>query len=96
LSVFVLDASTAVPWCFEESQTLYAVAVLERLAEGAEMHVPQIWPLEVTHALIKAYRRRHITRDELFEYARPCACRWILSPLRALPRSSLPLPNAIN
>jgi predicted nucleic acid-binding protein len=33
------------------------------------VHVPHIWPLEVTNALIKALRRRYITREELFEYA---------------------------
>jgi predicted nucleic acid-binding protein len=42
---------------------------LERLAEGAEVHVPHIWPLDVTNALVKALRRQHITREELFEYA---------------------------
>jgi predicted nucleic acid-binding protein len=69
LSSFVLDASTAISWCFEEVQTQYAIAVLEQVSDGAEVYVPQIWPLEVTNALVKAYRRRHITRDELFEYA---------------------------
>jgi predicted nucleic acid-binding protein len=73
LSSFVLDASTAVSWCFEEVQTPYAMAILERIAEGSEVHVPLIWPLEVTNALIKALRRRHITREELFDYAQQLA-----------------------
>jgi predicted nucleic acid-binding protein len=69
LSSFVLDASIAVSWCFEEVQTPFAMAVLESVAEGAEVHAPHIWPLEVTNALVKALRRRQITREELFDYA---------------------------
>jgi predicted nucleic acid-binding protein len=69
LSSFVLDASTAISWCFEEVQTPYAIAVLQQVSEGAEVHVPHVWGLEVTNALVKALRRQHITRDELFEYA---------------------------
>lgn len=65
----MLDASTAISWCFEEVQTPYAMAVLQQVSEGAEVHVPHVWPLEVTNALVKAFRRNHITREELFEYA---------------------------
>lgn len=65
----MLDASTAVSWCFEETQTPYAVGVLDAITQGAMAHVPHIWPLEVTNALVKAARRKHITRDELFEFA---------------------------
>jgi predicted nucleic acid-binding protein len=36
-------------------------------------HVPHIWPLEVTNALVKAPRRKHITQYELFDYARQLA-----------------------
>jgi predicted nucleic acid-binding protein len=46
------------------------MAVLQQISEGAEVHVPRIWPLEVTNALLKAFRRNYITREELFEYAR--------------------------
>ena len=87
MSIFVLDASTAVSWCFEESQTPYAVAVLERLAEGAEAHVPHIWPLEVTNALVKAYRRRHITREELFDYARQLGSLRVQVDFESAPRA---------
>lgn len=69
MSFFVLDASTAVSWCFEEVQTPYAVAVLQQVSGGAEVYVPNVWALEVTNALVKALRRQHITRDELLEYA---------------------------
>jgi predicted nucleic acid-binding protein len=69
LNPFVLDASTAISWCFEEAQTPYAISILQMVSEGAQVHVPPIWPLEVTNALVKALRRRQITRQELFEYA---------------------------
>lgn len=67
-SPFVLDGSTTVSWCFEELQTPYAVAILQRLAAGAEVHVPHVWPLEVSNALLKAQGRRHITREEFCQY----------------------------
>jgi len=69
LTSFVLDASIAISWCFEEVQTPYAIAVLQQVSEGAEVHVPHIWALEVANALVKAFRRQHITREELFDYA---------------------------
>jgi predicted nucleic acid-binding protein len=68
--VLFLDASTAVSWCFEETQTPFAIGVLDGISQGLEVHVPHIWPLEVTNALVKAFRRKHITRDELFDDAR--------------------------
>ncbi|HUQ90211.1 MAG TPA: type II toxin-antitoxin system VapC family toxin [Bryobacteraceae bacterium] len=73
MSAFVLDASIAISWCFEEIQTPYAVAILKLISEGAEANVPSIWPLEVTNALVKAFRRQHITREELFEYSQRLA-----------------------
>jgi predicted nucleic acid-binding protein len=42
---------------------------LDQSSAGADVHVPAIWPLEVTNALVKAFRRRFISREELFEYA---------------------------
>ena len=65
MSSFVLDASIAISWCFKEVQTPYALAVLKEVADGADVHVPHVWPLEVTNALVKALRRKQITREEL-------------------------------
>ena len=73
MTAFVLDASTALSWCFEETQTPYALAVAKAVSDGAEVHVPHIWPLEVTNALVKAFRRKRITREELNDYARQLA-----------------------
>jgi predicted nucleic acid-binding protein len=73
LTALVLDASIAVSWCFEETQTPYSIALLGLISEGTEVHVPHLWPLEVTNALVKALRRQQITREELSEYARQLA-----------------------
>jgi hypothetical protein len=39
LSSFVLDASIAISWCFEEVQSPYAIAISKEIADGAEVHV---------------------------------------------------------
>jgi len=56
---FVLGASVALAWCFEDKQTAEIMAVLDRVAvEGAS--APQFWPLEVLNALLAAQRRRRL------------------------------------
>lgn len=69
MSLLVLDASVAVSWCFEEAQTSYANSVLSAISDGTETVVPQVWPLEVANALLKAFRRKILTREELQQYA---------------------------
>jgi predicted nucleic acid-binding protein len=63
MSAFVLDASTALAWCFEEEETAAATLVLERL-RGAEAIVPPLWLLELANGLVVAERRERITRAE--------------------------------
>jgi len=46
----------------------YANAVLDLITDGTEVHVPYIWPLEVTNVLLRAFRRRRITKEELLDY----------------------------
>src|ERR1700674_4334140 len=58
---FVLDASVAVAWCFEDESTKFTESVLSLLANGAEALVPSIWPLEIANALLIAERRKRIT-----------------------------------
>jgi predicted nucleic acid-binding protein len=57
---FVLDASVAVAWCFEDESTRFTEGVLTLLVDGGEAQVPSIWPLEVANALLVAERRRRI------------------------------------
>lgn len=60
MSAFVLDASIAVAWCFEDEADPAADALLDSLkARGAV--VPALWSLEVANVLLQAERRGRIT-----------------------------------
>jgi len=61
--VLVLDASVALSWCFEDEETEYPYAVLDRFETG-EAIVPGIWPLEVGNALLVAERRERLTKAD--------------------------------
>ena len=58
---FVLDASVAVAWCFDDESTPAAWALLDRL-RTAPGHVPALWELEIGNILLGAERRRRITQ----------------------------------
>jgi predicted nucleic acid-binding protein len=72
---FVLDASVAVAWCFEDQAVGYAGEVLQRLSGQAAV-VPSIWPLEVANALLVSERKRRL---------RPADSARFLTLLRMLP-----------
>lgn len=57
---FVLDASVAVAWCFDDEATKFTEGVLDLMSAGAEVLVPSIWPLELANALLMAERRKRI------------------------------------
>jgi predicted nucleic acid-binding protein len=57
---FVLDASVAVAWCFDDETTKFTEGVLDLISAGAETLVPSIWPLEISNALLIAERRKRI------------------------------------
>lgn len=58
---FVLDASIALIWCFEEEQTQPVMALLDRLTDAGAV-VPQLWPMEALNGLLIAERRGRIAR----------------------------------
>ena len=62
---FVLDASVAVAWCFDDEATNFTEGVLDLLSDGAEVLVPDIWPLEVANALLVAERRKRIAHAKV-------------------------------
>lgn len=72
---FVLDASIALAWCFEDEGGAYAVSVLEGL-RSSEAVVASLWPLEVTNGLLTAERRGRME---------PAAARQFLNLLLSLP-----------
>jgi predicted nucleic acid-binding protein len=58
---FVLDASVAVAWFVRKKATPYTDRV-RSMARREPLHVPTVWPLEVTNALLALERRRGISR----------------------------------
>ena len=61
---FVIDASIALAWCFEDEASPMADRVLNRL-EDEEGVAPSIWPLEVANGLRSAERRGRIDEREV-------------------------------
>jgi len=55
---FVLDASVAVAWCFDDESTAFTEGILDLLSAGGEAVAPAIWPVEVANALLTAERRK--------------------------------------
>ena len=64
---FVLDASVAVAWCFDDESTPAAWALLDRIRAAAG-HVPALWAQEVGNILLGAERRRRITQARAVEF----------------------------
>ena len=65
---FVVDASIALAWCFEDESTPYTESVLDRLQQ-TEAVVPAIWPLEVANVLLTAERRQRLTEAQTVRLA---------------------------
>ena len=61
---FVLDASVALAWCFEDEGGDYAINVLKRLRES-EAVVTHHWPLEIANGLLTAERRGRVESTEV-------------------------------
>jgi predicted nucleic acid-binding protein len=61
---FVLDASVALAWHFEDEDSAKAELASERSYEDVVV-VPQHWYLEVTSALLKSERRRRAAPEEV-------------------------------
>jgi len=64
---FVLDASVALSWVFEDESTGYTEEVLESLSSN-EAVVPVIWPLEVGNGLLVAERRGRLTHADTVQF----------------------------
>jgi len=64
---FVLDASMALSWCFEDETTGETEAVLDQLGKDHAI-VPSLWELEITNALLVAERRGRLTEAQTTRY----------------------------
>ena len=81
MSDFVLDASLALQWFFEdEADRKYSLAVLARLSEKRAL-VPLLWFYEVGNGLLMAHRRKRISADQVDGF---------LTRLKALPVDTAP------
>jgi predicted nucleic acid-binding protein len=58
--IFVLDASMALSWCFEDEASRYSNDVLDSLSSDTGI-APPLWPLEVSNGLLMAERRNRTT-----------------------------------
>lgn len=70
MSRFVVDASVALCWYFEDQKTAYTEAVFECLARGDKALVPALWPLEVINSLVVAVRQKTISAAQLETFVR--------------------------
>ncbi len=73
MSVFVIDASATLPWCFTEEATPATEALLERLHSGDEAIAPAHWPTEVMNGMIMAVRRQRIALSSVLQFAEALA-----------------------
>jgi predicted nucleic acid-binding protein len=64
MAVFVVDASAALAWCFEDEASNLSDGLLERLRQGDQILVPAHWPTEVLNGLLVAARRKRIRADQ--------------------------------
>ncbi|RMD88382.1 MAG: PIN domain-containing protein [Alphaproteobacteria bacterium] len=61
---FVLDASVALAWLFEDEIDTYAEEVERCLREGRFAAVPTLWHYEIVNAILSAERRRRLTSEQ--------------------------------
>jgi len=60
MAFFVVDASVALAWCFEDEATNWTEEFLERLRHGDRIIVPAHWAAEVSNGLLMGVRRKRI------------------------------------
>jgi len=64
LTGVVIDASTALAWCFPDETSDYADAVLVSL-EGSTILVPAVWSLEIANAVLVGKRQKRLGQTEI-------------------------------
>lgn len=64
IDAFVLDTSVAIAWVHPAQATPQTAPLLQAVADGAQVFVPALWPLEVGNALLVLERRKKLTPAE--------------------------------
>ncbi len=72
----VLDASVSLAWFLKESpeRAAYAAAVSALAADGAVLHVPVQWGIEMGHVLLRERRRKILSRKRLQQALEDLEC----------------------
>jgi predicted nucleic acid-binding protein len=60
MTIFVVDASAALAWCFEDEASSKTDGLLDHLRQGDQIVVPAHWPTEILNGLLVAQRRKRI------------------------------------
>ena len=63
----VLDASVSLAWFLKETpdRAAYAASVSDVAGDGAVLHVPVQWGIEMGHVLLREHRRKCLSRTKL-------------------------------
>jgi predicted nucleic acid-binding protein len=67
MSGFVIDASIALAWCFDDEATAATSALLDRF-EDEHAEVPSLWHLELANALALSERKGRVTPARTSEF----------------------------
>ncbi len=67
MSGVVIDASTALAWCFPDESSEYADGVLVAL-EGKTILVPAVWSLEIANAILTGERKKRLRQPEILRF----------------------------
>jgi predicted nucleic acid-binding protein len=67
VSGFVIDASVAFAWCFDDEATEATRALLDRF-EDERAEVPSLWHLQLANALAMSERNKRITPARASEF----------------------------
>ena len=87
----VLDASVSLAWFLKETpeRAAYAAAVSAAAANGAILHVPMQWGIEMEHVLLREHRRKVLKRVKLHQALEDLESFDIRMHLEALPLATL-------
>jgi predicted nucleic acid-binding protein len=63
MSVFVVDASVVLTWCFPDENAARAQSVAQKFRNGDSAIAPPFWPHEVLNALLVGEKHKRISRE---------------------------------
>ena len=56
------------PWCCEDETTPASEALLDRVVQGCELHLPALWVWEILNVVAVTVKRQRITPDRVREF----------------------------